>query len=115
MAAPLVVRLPSGYGRMFAIAPGDRGRDPAGVLAVNRAGMVVVLAGAEGADAALFISEENLRVLADQPGRRRGRRGAHDHFESLGMERLDRVVEPLPVERALFRLHLRPGELGDAD
>ena len=54
VAPELVVGLPAGDGRMLPVALGDLGRDAAGVLPVDGAGVVVVLARAEVADVALL-------------------------------------------------------------
>ncbi len=111
VAAPFVVGLPANDSRMLPIAAGDLTGDAAGMLAVNRAGVVVMFARAEIANVPIGTGRQNFRMLADQPGRRRGRGGAHDDRESRIGQRFHRVIEPLPVEHTLGGFHFRPGEL----
>ena len=107
--APFVVDLPADHRLVLTIPLGHRLRDPAGVLAVNRAGMVVVLAGAEVAGAALRIDRQDLRMLLDQPWRGRAGWGAENDARGPGRRdfRSRGPANPTCIARARARCATR--------
>src|SRR5271157_4439104 len=70
---------------------------------------------AESARPALIVERRDLRIFVHEPfGRSRGRRAEHN-FQPDVAERVDRLVEPIPMKLALPRLVAGPCEFTEAD
>ena len=111
----LVVHLPGEDGVLAAIVPRQRRDDLFAVATVNDAAETVDMAAAEGSGRPSFKLGENVGVLMNEPGRRRGRGGAEDHPQSHAFCHGDDIVEEGEVIRPLPGLHAVPGKFTDAD
>ena len=114
VAGIFVVRLPGRHMRVPAIALGQKRHDPRAFRPVAAMREAVVPARAEAARAAVLVQRQHVGVAVQHPARRGGSGRAKHHLQALGAKRLDRPVEPGPVEAARFRLHPAPGKFADA-
>ncbi len=115
MAAIFVVGLPGGDMRIVAVALGDKLHDPVALLAKALVRKAVVAAGTELAGIAVGIDGDHVRMLVDNPARRRCGRCAEHDLQPGTAQGLDGPVQPLEVQVTGARLEARPGEFTDAD
>jgi hypothetical protein len=74
-----------------------------------------VLPAPEGIPLFIGIYRKDLRMFLDQPGRRSGSGGAHDHPDPVSLGKFNAIIETLKIELALPRFQGRPGEFTNAD
>ena len=114
VAAVFVVGLPGDDGRVSAVAGRHCFGDALRLGAVAGVREAVMPTRAETARSTLGIDGDHVRHRVHQPfGRRRGGR-AKDDAEAVAVQRLERAIEPVPVEPAVRGFDAAPGELADA-
>ncbi|CAH0250045.1 hypothetical protein SRABI76_03218 [Microbacterium oxydans] len=113
--AVLVVDVPQHDGRMLCV-PGSEGiRDPDDRLAVGGSRVRGHAARAEAHGATLTVDHVRIRMVREEPGRRRGGGGAEVDGDAVRVQQIEQVVEPGEVELALGGLDQCPREDADAD
>ena len=111
----LVVHLPGEDHLLIPVMPCQSRDNLFAVATVDGAAEAVDVPAAEGSGRPSFKLGENVGMLVNEPGRRRGRGRAEDHPQPLAFCHGDDAVKEGEVIRPLPGLHAVPGKFTDAD
>ena len=110
LAAKLVADVPQDHGRVITEALGQFAVDDGHFFAVDRRSVAVVLAAVVQFAHAVAAHTAHLGVLLGQPGRACGAGRGQNGGDTVGVQVVDDVRQPIQVKLALLRLDGGPGE-----
>ena len=111
----LVVHLPGEDHLLIPVMPCQSRDNLFAVATVDGAAEAVDVPAAEGSGRTSFKLGENVGVLMNEPGRRRGRGGAEDHPQSHAFCHGDDAIKEGEIICPFPGLHAVPGKFADAD